>query len=184
MQTLLVLQELRHLLAEIGSVGEHHLKHVEADLIQTDVLLDEAIAVLTQSFSKLFQVIQEQQEEIDLLLRGKKAATPENLQHLSTLKDVVNAQINVMVTGMQFQDMTSQLLERIVRRVNGLREVLNMVSESSQHLPVEGDITADQISVLLSQMLDNMSQKTTELENILWRSVRQTRMESGDVDLF
>lgn len=184
MQTLAVLRELRRLLLEIGSVGEHHLKHIEADLIQTDVLLDEAIGVLTQSFSKLFQVIQEQQDEIDLLLRGKKAATPENLQHLASLKAAVDQQINVMVTGLQFQDMTSQLLERIVRRVNGLREVLGIVTENSKQLPIKADSSPEEISEVLSQMLDKMSKKMAELENILWRSVRQTRMESGDVDLF
>jgi hypothetical protein len=36
----------------------------------------------------------------------------------------VSHHVNAAVTGLQFQDMTSQLLERIVRRVIGLREAL------------------------------------------------------------
>lgn len=184
MQTLKVIKELRRLFLEVGSVGEHHLSKVEADLIQTDVLLDEAISSLTTSFSKMYAVIQKQQEEIDLLLSGKKAATPENLLHLSELRQEINTHINAMVTGMQFQDMTSQLLERIVRRVNGLRDTLSVVGDNGKKLQMERQMTDEQLAVMVDAMLQSMEQKMSNLETILWRSVRQTRMESGDIDLF
>lgn len=184
MPTTKMLNELKRLLLNSSEVGDVHLSKIEADLIQTDILLDEAITKLTEGFMALHQTLAEQQQELDLLLGGKKAATPENLAHVKALRDKVNQHIHATVTGLQFQDMTSQLLERVVRRVIGLREVLKIVNGGGTALQPENNPSLDEIEVLLRQTDVAMETKMKELETILWRAVRQTRMESGDIDLF
>lgn len=184
MPTIKMLNELKSLLRETSHGGDIHLSKIEADLIQTDILLDEAITKLTAGFMALHETLAEQQQEMDLLLAGKKAATPENLAHLKSLREKTNQHIHATVTGLQFQDMTSQLLERVVRRVIGLREVLKLLNTSGAEIKSEQDASIDEIELLLAKTRATTSEKMKELETVLWRAVRQTRMESGDVDLF
>jgi hypothetical protein len=184
MPTTKMLNELKSLLLETSEVGDVHLSKIEADLIQTDILLDEAITKLTNGFMALHETLAEQQHEIDLLLSGKKAATPENIAHLKDLREKTNQHIHATVTGLQFQDMTSQLLERVVRRVIGLREVLKLANTTGTEIKPDQNVSLADIEALLDKTRTTTSVKMKELETVLWRAVRQTRMESGDVDLF
>jgi hypothetical protein len=184
MPTTKMLNELKRLLLETSEVGDVHLSKIEADLIQTDILLDEAIAKLTDGFMSLHNTLQEQQQEFDLLLSGKKAATPENLAHLRGLREKINQYIHVIVTALQFQDMTSQLLERVVRRIIGLREVLKLMHGCGEQIKPQEQMAMADIEVLLDKTSMLMGAKMKDLETVLWRAVRQTRMESGDIDLF
>lgn len=184
MPTQKMLYELKRLLQDTGVAGDRHLSKIEADLIQTDILLDEAITKLTDGFLTLHKAIETQQTEFDLLLSGKKAATPENLAYLKSIREEINLHIHGAVTGLQFQDMTSQLLERVVRRVIGLREILSMVSASGNAIAPENNPSVEEIEILLHKMIAEMEEKMKSLESVLWRAVRQTRMESGDIDLF
>ncbi len=184
MPTIKMMNALKRLLLETSQGGDIHLSKIEADLIQTDILLDEAISKLTDGFMALHQVIAEQQQEFDLLLSGKKAATPENLAHLKDLRETINRHIQATVTGLQFQDMTSQLLARVMRRIIGLREVLKIVNTGGTEIKPEQNPSIHDIEALLDKTSVSMGDKMKELETVLWRAVRQTRMESGDIDLF
>lgn len=176
------IQALRRLLLSLAIAGDRHLTKIEADLIQTDVLLDEAVAKLTGSFMELHKAVVAQQEAFGNILNGRTNVT-EELVKLQELYEEVNKQVNSAVTGLQFQDMTSQLLERVVRRVIGLREVLDILNTSGNQMPPDAS-NIDDMKDLFQNTANSMDARMSELEAALWRAVRQTRMESGDVDLF
>ncbi|MGZ3159248.1 MAG: chemotaxis protein, partial [Burkholderiaceae bacterium] len=94
----------------------------------------------------------------------------------------IGQHVNAAVTGLQFQDMTSQLIGRTVRRVTGVREVLTLVGQSSSGVMPESD--AEEIVAFLNDINKVMEEHSTKLESVLWKAVRQTHMESGDVELF
>ena len=173
--------QIKGLLSGLSEHGAQHLTEVETDLVQTTFLLGEAIEKLGASFLAIHEAICAQQEIINTLL----AATPapkEVAEHIKAKQEEIGHHVNSAVTGLQFQDMTSQLIGRTVRRINGLREVLAAVATSTSAM------TPDKAPELITKHLDDIGKlledRSTELESALWKSVNQTRMESGDIELF
>lgn len=173
--------QLRRLLSGLSDHGNQHLTEVETDLVQTTFLLSEAIEKLGASFMAIHKGICAQQEAMDKLL-ASSPATPEVTEQLKNMQGEISGHINAAVTGLQFQDMTSQLIGRTVRRVTGLRDVLGAVGSSGSGVLPESD--AEQIVDLLNRINKLMEDQSVKLESGLWKQVSQTHMNSGDVELF
>lgn len=184
MPTNTMLHELKRLLLDTASGGSRQLTEVESDLVQTNILLGEAIGKLGNSFMDLHRSVQAQQEILEALMSGNEELSTESIEKLKHTQGEVSQHVNAAVTGLQFQDMTSQLLERIVRRVIGLREALGVLSANSfEILPEQGQSDAE-VQNLLSATVKSIEERLTMLDSGLWKAVRQTRMESGDIELF
>jgi hypothetical protein len=173
--------QIKRFITSVSDQGSQHLTEVETDLVQTTFLLGEAIQKLGASFMAIHEAVCSQQETVDVLLAGGMPK-PESIERLKAIQDEIGKHVNAAVTGLQFQDMTSQLIGRTVRRVSGLREVLNLVGQSSAGLQPESD--TEEIVAYLNEINKVMEEHTTKLESVLWKAVRQTHMESGDVELF
>jgi len=85
------------------------------------------------------------------------------------------------VTGLQFQDMTSQLIGRTMQRVTGLREVLGGVGSGSIGI---SESSAEDLLAALASINTALEEQSVKLESALYKAVCQTHMESGDVELF
>jgi hypothetical protein len=173
--------QVKHLLSNLSDHGIQHLTEIETDLVQTNFLLGEAIEKLGGSFMAIHEAITAQQEAVNLLLSGA-SLTPEIAEQLKNRQIEVGKHVNAAVTGLQFQDMTSQLIGRTVTRVTGLREVLGGVGSSSASLLPESEL--EEISAALSCMNRVLEEQSVKLETALWKAVCQTHMESGDIELF
>lgn len=184
MPTKTMLQELKRLLLDTASGGSRQLTEVESDLVQTNILLGEAIGKLGSSFMELHRSVQVQQTILEELMNGSGAISAESIERLRGTQAEVSHHVNAAVTGLQFQDMTSQLLERIVRRVIGLREALGVLSANSFEIVPEQGQTDEELKELLASTVQAMEERLTVLDSGLWKAVRQTRMESGDIELF
>jgi methyl-accepting chemotaxis protein len=177
----LLSSQVKHLLSNLSGHGKQHLTEVETDLVQTSFLLGEAIEKLGASFMAIHEAITAQQEFVDLLLSGA-GPTPEIEEKLKTKYAEITQHVNAAVTGLQFQDMTSQLIGRTVRRVTGLRDVLGDIGSSSSDIPSESN--AEEIIETLNSINQVLEEQSVKLESALWKAVCQTHMESGDVELF
>lgn len=180
-QKILLSSEVKRVLSGVSDHGTQHLTEVEADLVQTNVLLTEAIEKLGASFMAIHAAVTTQQEAVNLLLSGS-APTAELADRLHATHCDIDRHVSAAVTGLQFQDMTSQLIHRTVRRVTGLREVLGGVGSSGSGMPPESDI--EHIIETLNAISAALHHQSQKLESELWKAVRQTHMESGDVELF
>jgi hypothetical protein len=172
--------QVRDLLSNLSDHGTQHLTEVETDLMQTSILLGEAIEKLGASFMAIHQAVGAQQQTIDTLLSGMPP-TPEIAEQLKARHQEIGLHVNAAVTGLQFQDMTSQLIGRTVQRVAGLREVLGGVGSGSTGI---GESNAEEIVAALTGINRALEEQSTKLERALWKAVCQTHMESGDVELF
>lgn len=172
--------QVQHLLSNLSDHGTLHLTEVETDLVQTGFLLGEAIEKLGASFMAIHEAINAQQEAIDLLLSGAKSI-PEIAAQLKTRHSEIGRHVNAAVIGLQFQDMTSQLIGRTVRRVSGLREVLGGISSGSSGI---SESSADEMIATLNSVNKVLEEQSLKLESALWKAVCQTHMESGDIELF
>jgi hypothetical protein len=173
--------ELRHLLSNLSGHGGQHLTEIETDLVQTNFLLSEAIEKLSASFMAIHEAVSAQQQAVDSILAGAAPIT-EASETLKQHHAEIARHVSAAVTGLQFQDMTSQLIGRTVRRVTGLRDVLNGVGSGSVAMPSDGQ--AEHLIDALNNINVEMEKQSVKLESELWKAVCQTHMESGDIELF
>lgn len=172
--------QVRHLLSNLTDHGAQHLTEVETDLVQTSFLLGEAIEKLGASFMAIHAAVSAQQDAIDMLLSGVQSS-PEITAQIKSRHAEIGQHISAAVTGLQFQDMTSQLIGRTVKRVAGLREVLDGVSAGSSRM---SESNAEEIIATLNSINQVLEEQSVKLESALWKAVCQTHMESGDIELF
>jgi hypothetical protein len=172
---------VKRLLSGVSMHGRRHLTEVETDLLQTELLLEEAIDKLTASFMAIHSAVGARQETIDRLLAGD-TPTLEDSQKLSAMSGEIGQHVNVAITSMQFQDMTSQLIERTLKRVAGLRDFLGTLSEHGADIAPETD--SDEIVERLGKVSMALAIQSLELRSMLRKSVEQRHLESGDIELF
>ncbi|MFC7514162.1 chemotaxis protein [Herbaspirillum sp. GCM10030257] len=172
--------QVKGLLSNLSDHGTQHLTEVETDLAQTSILLGEAIEKLGASFMAMHEAVSAQQSAIDLLISSGTPSS-ELVEQLRASQSEIGEHINSAITGLQFQDMTSQLIGRTVRRVTGLRDVLGGVGSGSAGIS-ESDV--DGIVETLGTLNKVLDEQSGKLESALWQAVRQTHMESGEIELF
>jgi len=179
--TILPIAELRQLLTTVSDHGAQHLLEVEADLNQTAYLLSGAIEKLGNSFMEIHKAVTDQEQEIDAIL--EQIDIPENAyQKLLVLRQRIATEVDTAVTGMQFQDMTSQLINRVIKRVDGLRASLKTLADHGEDMDPKHE--HEEIVKLLEEMSASLHQRNDALKGGLIKSVGQQDMNSGEVELF
>ncbi|MBC7997333.1 MAG: chemotaxis protein [Leptolyngbya sp.] len=172
---------LKDLLSGVSNYGNQHLLEVEVDLIQTTALLGAAIDKLLTSFIAIHEAVNFQQEAVNLLISGKQPSV-EDIERLKNIQSEVGRHVNTAVTSMQFQDLTNQLIGRTVKRVAGLRDALDSLGNTgAQMLPESG---GEEIIAFLSEINNALVAQSLELEGALRIVVSQSKMDSGDIELF
>jgi hypothetical protein len=173
--------ELSRLLTEVSDHGTQHLIEVEADLLQTADLLCGAIEKLSASFMAIHETVSAQQEKIEVLLNT--ADIPQSAgEEILALREKVSTEVNAAVTGLQFQDMTNQLITRVIKRMNGLRETLAVLAEQSESMDPTHE--HEEIVKLLEGMSASLTIRNDALKGGLNKSVGQQDMSTGEVVLF
>jgi hypothetical protein len=155
---------MHDLLREVSRLTGTHLSELSADLAQTNDLLAAAIVRLMAEFDGLNQALRAQQ----VLLQQ---APPSNAAQWLDLQRQAERHVQGMVTGMQFEDMTKQLLSRSQARVAGLAGMLKAVDEAGRQ-------------TACGQLQEQLRNNSSALFGALQTSVPQQRMEGGDVELF
>jgi len=173
--------QVKRLLSGVSDHGKQHLLEVETDLVQTAFLLGEAVEKLGSSFFALHAAVSAQQKEVELLLADYANDDPK-MAHLRMLQNEIAQHTNEAVTGLQFQDLTSQLLARTVQRIIGLRNVLSELAIEGDVVPTEGQ--EEDIVVMLNDINKNLDKQSSELKDLLRKAVHQKDMDSGDIEMF
>jgi hypothetical protein len=179
--TIVPVAELRQLLTAVSDHGAQHFLEVEADLNQTTFLLSGAIEKLGNSFMAIHTAVTEQQNEIDVLLSAVDIPEKE-YQKILVLRRKISEEVDAAVTGLQFQDMTSQLIARVIKRVDGLRESLTALATHGEDMAPEHE--HEEIVRLLAEMNSSLNMRNDALKGGLIKSVGQQDMNSGDIELF
>ncbi len=177
----LPIAELRGLLAAVADHGKQHLVEVEADLQQTTFLLSEAIETLAASFTAIHEAVTQQQQVLDELVT-KYPLEKDELSQLEVFEQRIGEEVNRAVTSLQFQDMTSQLITRTIKRVNGLKDLLHELETHSNAMDPSHE--HEEIAKFLETMSHNLHTGSHALSGGLRRSVVQQDMATGEIDLF
>ena len=173
--------QVKRLLSGVSEHGDQHLAEVETDLVQMNILLGEAIKKLGSSFMAIHSALCIQQETVSALLSGRTPA-PECIARFHAIHGEIGQHVNAAVTGLQFQDMTSQLIGRMVTHLTELRDVFGALDAGSSNLlPESGH---EEIAVLLNDINKVLAERRKALDGVLRSAVSQRHMESGDIELF
>ncbi len=155
---------LHGLLGDVSRLSGAHLSELAADLAQTSDLLAAAIAHLMAEFDGLNHAIAAQQALL-------KNAPQDASAQWAALAEEVRDRVHGMVTGLQFEDMTRQLLDRSQTRVAGLAAMLAALDDPGRQANC-------------AQLQEQLGNSSRALLVALQKSVPQQRMEGGDVELF
>lgn len=169
------------LLGGVAEQGLGHLAEVETDLVQTALLLAEAIEKLGASFMAIHASVSAQQDAIQRLLGGAIPSADE-LAELKNIQRSIGQHVNAAVTGLQFQDMTNQLIDRSRSHAGAVREVLVLLTGAAEKIGPQTDLPT--LAGLLDQTNAAIKARRASQRDTLRKAVSQTHMESGDVELF
>jgi hypothetical protein len=115
-----------------------------------------------------------------LQFHGDESA--QDCARLSDMSGEIGQHVNTAITSMQFQDMTSQLIDRTLKRVTGLREFLGTLGEHGSSIAAETG--NEEIVERLGKVSMALAIQSLELRSVLRKAVEQRHLESGDIELF
>jgi len=173
--------QVMRLLSGVSVHGDQHLAEVERDLGQMDVLLGEAIKKLCASFMAIHQAVDQQQETLRTLLSAEKPA-PEQAARLEALREEIGRHVGAAITGLQFQDMTSQLIGRMAQHLAGLRDVFGALGTNGSAEQQQNG--GEAMLAMLNHISDQVGASGAALGGTVRSTVNQRHMESGDIELF
>lgn len=167
-------------LARLSAYSEQHLAEVECDLAQLDALQDEAIKKLFTSFIAIHEAVNNQQQTLEKLLHAG-GSLPEYAVQIQATHAEMSRHTREAVAGLQFQDMTSQLIGRMASHLSRLRDVLGALDLGE--VPPHED-THYHFSEKLNALHDRVAAHCTAMSGGLRNTVNQRHMSSGEIELF
>lgn len=171
---------ITQVLARLSTYGEQHLAEIECDLTQLDALQDEAIKQLCASFIALHQAVDQQQHILDSMLQSG-ASLAEYASCVEATRCEVSRHTGEAVAGLQFQDMTSQLISRMLLHLSRLRGVLGALDVLEVTLHEEAHHGFPE---KLDALRECVAAHCTEMSGGLRNTVPQRHLSSGEVELF
>lgn len=168
--------DVKQLLCGVTGQVDRHLAEADSDLHQTSLLLDEAIIKLTASFIAIHAAVGVQQTTMRNMAQNGRF-TPEETATSLAQCDEISRNIDAAMIGLQFQDMTDQLLKRTSQRIAGVRDVCAELRAESEMLTAGTDV--DGTEALLRQLNKQLHKRSDALHKKMWKAVCQTHMESG-----
>lgn len=165
--------DLRALLCGIACHAGSHLGRASTDLAQLDVLLQQAITKLCASFITLHTVNQKQQALLAMHIDS------EQVPGAAMLASEMAAALDSAMTGLQFQDMSAQLIASIACRIRGVQQIVD--TAAARHCSPVGENAAPSA---IASRIDAIACQSDELTRGTPHSVHQQHMESGEIELF
>lgn len=172
---------LQELLQNIAGNCSIYLSEIESDLLQINLLLMEAINKLGDNVVQIGQDVHHQQKLVRQLTEAG-TCSPFALERLDEMNQSMDANVASVVTAMQFQDMTSQLLDKVLSRVAALQGVNEEMDKLA--IEVSGAESDGDVQMMIRAMGEEMTKKRRELEGQHAERVSQKHMESGSIELF
>jgi len=125
-------------------------------------------------------------EQAMLGINDMNRRTGETVSELNTIGEQVEQAVNQAIMSLQFQDMVTQLLGHVTRRLDMVDEMLADEQKMAGGLNNHGDSAATLTALTdICRHIDHISQKISVIsQKVDNNPVAQTSFASGDVELF
>lgn len=172
---------LQELLLNIAGNSSIHLSEMESDLLQINLLLKDAAGKLGNGVVEIGRDVQRQQQIIEKMIEAGNGSSFA-LEKLDGLGQSMDENVASVVRAMQFQDMTNQLLDKVLSRVAGFQDmVVEMEKLASELYDAENE---GDVRMMIQATGEAMTRKRRELEGQYAHRVSQHHMGPGDIELF
>ena len=132
--------------------------------------------------------LESKQQITDIVARmgQQNEARAKAIESLGTGATIVEGQVGHAITALQFQDMVSQLMNHVLKRVEALDGVLSQLGELSKKLRIDSDHgdAADAIEALRGETRVVFESLAQMKSNTTRNPVGQGMMTEGEVELF
>lgn len=159
------------------------IKNVQDSVRATEAAIDEmASQDMTVTLQSKLRV-----DEMMADVQKVNAAMGVAAQELSVITRGVEDNVNTAVTTLQFQDMVTQLIGHVRRRMEALTGVADKISELATDLTATAVPSADHAARTqgLRRACDELMELLASVQQVTTRNpVRQASMTTGDVELF
>lgn len=166
-------------LSVVSSHGGQHLTDAKLDLLQAETLLKSAAYQLIINFSSIKSILDRHAAIIEKL-RTESSLSESLSDDIRNLYIESNNQIDSCVTHIQFQDLTSQLLDKSINRIDGVKEILDLLAkESCFQYHARNELEDD-----LNQVDEKLNECSKALNRNSNTSINQKDMTAGAIELF
>ena len=142
--------------------------------------LSEVEAAILELSDQSDQLVQDEQEHVTRLMGDAQAyyaLVDGSAKQISQLAENVSQQVAQSVTSMQFQDMSTQIIATVTRRLDASQEILDgLVAIAEQ------GTTDEQADV--AKVIELLNAGKTLVEQSQHNPVSQKSMDEGDIELF
>jgi methyl-accepting chemotaxis protein len=174
---------------DLSGRTHHFSQQIRGSLTNMQGTLSATEAAINQMAAKDMTFALTSKGGVEMAMSGIEAMsrrTGDTVGELNVIAHDVEVAVNQAVVSLQFQDMVTQLLGHVAKRL----EVLDEVASDEQHLAGVLRDTRDQASALaaldgIKERMDVLSQKLGALkQGVNNNPVSQTGYSSGEVELF
>lgn len=174
---------------DLSGRTNHFSKQIRDALATMQSNVDEAEAAINQMAAQDMTFALTSKNDVEIAMVGieeMNRKTGDSVSELNLIAEKVELSVNQAVMSLQFQDMVTQLLGHVLRRLDILDEVVSDEQEMASVLSNASDsASAVQALDALRDHVETLSQKlTTFKQNVNHNPVRQTGYSSGEVELF
>ena len=174
---------------DLSGRTNHFSKQIRDALTEMQVHIEEADLSINQMAAQDMTFALTAKSDVETAMSGiedMNRRTGESVCELNLIAEQVESSVNQAVMSLQFQDMVTQLLGHVLRRLEILDEVVCDEQKMASVLNDVGDPEhAVQALDALRDHIEALSQKLSNLkQEVDHNPVRQTGYASGDVELF
>lgn len=165
----------------LAAGGASDLNESQTELMQTLILMDDAIIKLNSSFSAMVARF----DELQRLAEDMLASGPDNQakqDQILALRKSVERDFHAAMMTMQYHDMTGQLIHRVSDRLNGALETSRLLEARADDLGRAGEHS--DLAQALSALAGDIKAIETARVAQAHKPVQQAELRSGDIDLF
>ncbi len=120
-------------------------------------------------------------DKVDKMLRRTETMNQvmaEKLNDVNAISDKINQDVGTAIRSLQFEDMTTQLLQHITRRVDQIQDASNeFTSAVNSFVDPPEDVDPH-------QYYERASMAVSTMKDTLSSAVSQSNVEEGEIDLF
>lgn len=177
--------EMQNLIACLAGEFRKQFHYANRELMQSQDLLADAINTLTTSFTSIHDQVNSQRT---LALTGTAGNRQDSVLPASAgnpadalpVADDLDKEITTAIRALQFQDLTTQLLDHALHRIAAMDQALSELPSISVVNPSDSAeliVTIEQAKATIMNDLANLDEHKTN-------PVSQGHMGTGDIELF
>lgn len=175
---------------DLSGRTNHFSRQIRASLNNMQVTIEDTEQAINQLAAQDMTFALTSKSDVEVAMSGIEAInhqTGESVGELNVIAEQVQMAVNQAIMSLQFQDMVTQLLGHVTRRLDVLDEVVG--DEQQMALALKNtDDPEETLRTLdgLCQHVEMLSQKLSALKQGVDNNnpVRQTGYDSGEVELF